>query len=230
MASRLKLDVDTVVGKLSRVWIWADQQSVDGNAVPVTYAFLDRLAGKKGFAVAMIEAGWLSGQDGALTFPEFARHNGRSAKARATTNRRVTKLRDGRNGNGLNGTNVTPPPLPKPLPDEDEDEEVIPPNPQGGLFGGLPEKPPKAWEPTEPMRRLNRLFKRRDATRWDRKELKAYRQLGEINGEDLERLERYYAARIPSEKDFRRRDLSTLLNHFRGEVDRARNYRETSPV
>ncbi|MEY2727076.1 MAG: hypothetical protein RLZZ458_2943, partial [Planctomycetota bacterium] len=34
------LEADAVVGKLLRIWIWADQQTVDGNARSVTFALL----------------------------------------------------------------------------------------------------------------------------------------------------------------------------------------------
>jgi 5-methylcytosine-specific restriction endonuclease McrA len=93
MAARLKIDQDAVVGKLVRIWIWADQNSVSGADVRVTSAFIDRLAQKKGFADAMKNEGWLSGEDGNLSFTGFGRHNGQTAKARAETNRRVAEHR-----------------------------------------------------------------------------------------------------------------------------------------
>ncbi len=39
IAEELGIDHDAVIGKLVRFWIWADQQSVDGNALSVTFAF-----------------------------------------------------------------------------------------------------------------------------------------------------------------------------------------------
>ncbi len=101
MAERLKMDSDAVVGKLLRIWIWADQNSVDGNAITVSDSFLDRLTNRKGFAAAMRLCGWLEGSNGCLNFPGFDRHNGRTAKERATTNRRVVKHRK------CNGATVT---------------------------------------------------------------------------------------------------------------------------
>lgn len=80
------------------------------------------------------------------------------------------------------------------------------------------------------QKRFNALYRRRDDTPWDDKMLKAYKKL-HISEEDMVALERYYRARIPAGKtDYRRRDLPTLLNNFSGEVDRARGYREISPV
>ena len=101
MAEVLKIESDSVVGKLLRVWIWADQNSVDGNGVTVSDAFIDRLTGRKGFARAMRVCGWLEGENGCLSFPGFERHNGSTAKERASTNRRVAKHRK------CNGVSVT---------------------------------------------------------------------------------------------------------------------------
>lgn len=115
MASALRADQDMVMGKLLRVWIWADANSVNGASIGVTEAFIDRLAVRRGFAAALRSVGWLAGEDGALTFPQFARHNGNSAKARVETNRRVTEHRE-------RNKNVTPPPLQQPLPETEKEE------------------------------------------------------------------------------------------------------------
>jgi hypothetical protein len=87
MATSLNISQDAVVGKLLRVWIWADQNSVAGTAAGITDAFIDRLTGKRGFSAAMRDAGWLAGDDGSLVFSNFDRNNGASAKARAMDNR-----------------------------------------------------------------------------------------------------------------------------------------------
>ena len=94
MSALLNIDPETVVGKLCRVWIWADQQSIDGNALSVTDAFLDRLTNCPGFAIAMRKVDWLTGRDLALSFPRFDRHNGQTAKARALTRKRVDMHRN----------------------------------------------------------------------------------------------------------------------------------------
>jgi 5-methylcytosine-specific restriction endonuclease McrA len=93
MAAILKIDQDAVTGKLLRLWIWADQNSVDGADVMVTHAFIDRLTDRKGFAAAMVSVGWLSGEDGELRLPNFERHNGKTAKSRSETARRVAGYR-----------------------------------------------------------------------------------------------------------------------------------------
>ena len=95
MAERLGIDADAVLGKLVRVWIWADQQTIDGNAHSVTKALLDRTAGVTGFADAMIRVGWLRAVEDGVEFRNFDRHNGETAKKRALTRRRVEKHRAG---------------------------------------------------------------------------------------------------------------------------------------
>lgn len=82
MAALLRLNLDEVLGKLVRIWCWADAQSIDGKNVQVSADFLDKLAGKKGFSKALREVGWMDGDDFALTFPNFQKHNGESAKKR----------------------------------------------------------------------------------------------------------------------------------------------------
>jgi len=94
MAESLGIDPDAVLGKLIRVWLWADQQTYDGNAGTVTRALLDRVAGVTDFAQAMENAGWLASKRGVLIFTNFERHNGNTAKNRALTQKRVEKHRN----------------------------------------------------------------------------------------------------------------------------------------
>lgn len=102
MAVRLKMkDQDTVTGKLVRLWAWADQNSVDGHAVGVTRAFVDRLVACQGFAAALEAVGWLAGPDGAIDFPGFDRHNGDSAKKRAGEARKKQHQRHGKKGTNV---------------------------------------------------------------------------------------------------------------------------------
>ena len=94
IACALSLDELSVVGKLWKVWAWADTHSISGNAVRVTETFIDRITHCEGFAKAMRDAGWLTGCDHALSFPNFDRHNGKTAKSRALTKERVIKSRN----------------------------------------------------------------------------------------------------------------------------------------
>lgn len=83
ISSGLKMDRFAIVGRLHRVWAWANEHLTDGNDVPIDSAFLDSLVECPGFAEAMRRVGWLAGRDGFLCFPRFERHNGASAKSRA---------------------------------------------------------------------------------------------------------------------------------------------------
>lgn len=92
-AAILGIDPDAVLGKCIRLWIWADQQSISGDDLSVTFSFLDRLTGCPGFSNAITEAGWLDGESGHVSIPNFTRHNGKSAKQRALSRRRMEKHR-----------------------------------------------------------------------------------------------------------------------------------------
>ena len=88
MAAALGMDELAVVGRLWKVWTWADQHVTDCHAISVTCSVLDRITTTPGFAEAMRKVGWLEGRDCALSFPRFDRHNGQTAKNRAlATNR-----------------------------------------------------------------------------------------------------------------------------------------------
>lgn len=93
MAARLKKDPDLVVGKLVRLWCWADQNAISGEKMSVTRSWIDRYVGQKKFADAMEFVGWLEGDDLALSFTNFSRHNGDSAKKRASEQRRKNDQR-----------------------------------------------------------------------------------------------------------------------------------------
>lgn len=105
-------DPDLTVGKLLKVWRWFDQQTVDGNAPRVTSALLDRIIGVSGFAQAMCDVGWLVSDETGLTLPNFDRHNGKTAKDRALTAKRVANHKSNAKSNGKgnaegNGASVT---------------------------------------------------------------------------------------------------------------------------
>jgi len=93
IASQLRLDSDSVMGKLIRLWSWAELNVSKSNETSVTLEFLDKLVGKKGFSLAMIKAGWLIQRPNGLEFPNFSYHNGRAAKGRAQTALRVSRHR-----------------------------------------------------------------------------------------------------------------------------------------
>jgi hypothetical protein len=142
ISESLGIDPDQVVGALVRLWIWADQQTTEGNAPSVSSALVDRKANVKGFADAMKKAGWLKDESGSLVFPNFGRHNGETAKSRALTAKRVEKHTKKTNANTnaesvssalprvrvrVLDTNISaPPPNALPTPAPDESTSVIP--------------------------------------------------------------------------------------------------------
>ena len=74
------------------------------------------------------------------------------------------------------------------------------------------------------------LKRRGEDTAWAPEEFAAFQaaRLDVLTSEDfdaqVETLRGYYHAVIPREKDYRRRDLKTLLNNWPGEIDRARQW------
>lgn len=81
---------------------------------------------------------------------------------------------------------------------------------------------------TEPAIRIAKLFNRRLETRWNDREVQTFKKLGPIDPGDLSLLESYYAMERSKGEDNgkHRRDLSTFLNNFAGELDRARAWSE----
>ncbi len=94
IATFLKIDPDAALGKLIRLWSWAEVNQINGNNVSVTRGFIDKVVGQQGFADALAHANWLSGNDGALVFTKFSKHNGKVARGRAQTASRVSRHRE----------------------------------------------------------------------------------------------------------------------------------------
>jgi hypothetical protein len=90
-----------------RLWIWADQQSLKGDAIAVTKAAIDRIGGLPEFTEALADVGWLKDKNGRVTIPNFERHNGQTAKDRALTAKRMAAHR-ARNGYGSGVTSASP--------------------------------------------------------------------------------------------------------------------------
>lgn len=89
IADLADIDPDAVVGKLMRVWGWFDQQTENGNAPSVSKKLLDRLVGVIGFCEHMKSVAWMIEIDGVISLPHFDRHNGKTAKNRLLTAKRV---------------------------------------------------------------------------------------------------------------------------------------------
>lgn len=92
----LGMDSFSIVGRLHVLWSWADRHTLSGNGISVTNVTIDKITNCTGFADALRKVCWLEGRDGLLSFPNFERHNGQTAKNRALTNDRVSRLRNAR--------------------------------------------------------------------------------------------------------------------------------------
>jgi hypothetical protein len=106
MARELCIDRDAVFGKLILIWMWFDQNSVDGVVDGAVDADVDAVVRMTGFASVMRSVGWLfdkpddeadptihSTHIPGLALPNFDRHNGETAKKRALRNDRQAKWR-----------------------------------------------------------------------------------------------------------------------------------------
>jgi len=91
IAEAVGIDPDAVVGKLLRIWIWFDQHTENANAPSVSKLTLNRLVGVSDFCEHVIAAGWMGEKNGEISLPNFDRHNGKTAKNRALTAKRVAK-------------------------------------------------------------------------------------------------------------------------------------------
>lgn len=130
-------DPDLTVGKLLRVWRWFDQQTIDGNAPGVTPALLDRLLGVSGLCEAMESVGWLESYEGGVRLPNFERHNGKTAKNRALTAKRVAKHKTNASANAKgNDGSVT-----SALPREEKRREEVNITTLSGKPDAVPPKP-----------------------------------------------------------------------------------------
>jgi len=87
------VDADAVVGKLHRLWSWADAHTADGFAAGLDAEWVDEFAGCAGFAAAMSAAGWLEVDADGVRFANFDRHNGQPAKVRALRKTRMERFR-----------------------------------------------------------------------------------------------------------------------------------------
>ncbi len=93
LATQLRMDSDAVVGKLVRLWSWAELNRIDPNDLGVTKEFIDKLVGRKGFAIALEKTGWLIETGAKLSFRNFKRHNSPVAQNKALTAKRVARHR-----------------------------------------------------------------------------------------------------------------------------------------
>ena len=209
IAAQLGLDELSVVGRLWKVWAWADQHVSDCHAIGVTDVTLDRISATPGFAAAMRRVGWMEGDADTPALPKFDRHNGQSAKRRALATERQSRKRH---------ADVTPESRPE-REQRREEKSNTPIVPKGD------DTPPAPAEEDPLLLRAKGLFRMRPGTPLDRSQARAWRTAqpaaAGTTEPEWQLLEAYYSAVIPSRDDIRRRDLATLLNNWSGELTRA---------
>lgn len=134
------IDPDAVVGKLMRIWGWFDQQTENGNAPSVSKKLLDRLVGVIGFCEHMKSVAWMIEIDGVISLPHFDRHNGKTAKNRLLTAKRVANHK-ANNGKG-NAATVS-----GALPKEDVEKNKEPLSARMPIDPRMPSEMTLDWKP-----------------------------------------------------------------------------------
>jgi hypothetical protein len=134
------LDVDAVVGKLHRLWSWADTHTADGLAAGLDAEWVDEFAGVANFAAAMQNAGWLEITESGVRFSNFERHNGQPAKTRALKKNRMMRSRG-----ALSATQAPPEEEKR----REEEEEIQPAAP---VATTVPAKRRTRSQPSDPIR------------------------------------------------------------------------------
>jgi hypothetical protein len=102
IASALKMDVFAVLGRLVRIWCYFDVHSRAGRIDGIDGDFVDRLVGHAGFSAEMVAVNWMAVDDAGIALPNFDRHNGGGAKARAQGSKRQGKHRAKKGGKKRN--------------------------------------------------------------------------------------------------------------------------------
>jgi hypothetical protein len=110
---------------------------------------------------------------------------------------------------------------------EAEADNNIPPNPQGGKVKKSKTRKPKNQTVdcnTETMQRINSWFGRRPETKWTIQEKETFDAIDQPERGEAQLEQFYLAEETENEKLHRRTTLSTLLNNWLGELDKARAY------
>lgn len=227
MARALREDAFTIVGRLHALWAWADQHTDDGDLPYTVLADIDDVVKKRGFAQQMLRVGWLEsrGEEPGVIIPMWDRHNGRSAKKRCLDSEAQRRKRE--THTDINRT-MSESHSDKKRPDPDQRREENSNTPIVPKGDENPEPP--AEEKPETLLRAMALFRMRPATPLDRSSARAWKiakaAVLATSAAEWSRLEAYYAADLPDKDDYRRQDLSTLLNNWSGELTKAARYCE----
>jgi hypothetical protein len=77
---------------------------------------------------------------------------------------------------------------------------------------------------TDPMIRINSWFGKKPTTLWNLYDADSLSELGELDPDCMDKLEYFYTASISKGDDWRRTTISTLLNNWDAEIDKANKY------
>jgi len=83
IAGALGISTDEAFAKCFRFWAWADSHTLDGTIRNVTATWVDSFVGAAGFATALEKVSWLRLRSDGIELPNFGKHCGAPAKARA---------------------------------------------------------------------------------------------------------------------------------------------------
>lgn len=110
VAFELKIDLDLVIGKLWRLWSFADRNTEDGVLHLMLPEMLDTQLSCPGLCGALCAVGWLIVDNDAITIPRFTEYHGRSARKRLRDAQRMyAKRHPSENGGKQDGdTGATP--------------------------------------------------------------------------------------------------------------------------
>lgn len=86
----------SVVGGLYWLWAAADQHTETGVMMGLSTRQIDRKTGVQGLGQALIDIGWIADHPEGIRIVRFEEHNGKSAKKRASTAKRVADCRSGK--------------------------------------------------------------------------------------------------------------------------------------
>lgn len=205
LAHRARLTVDEVNGALETL------EAPDANSSDPDH---------DGRRVERVPGGWIvlnAGKYRELVTREVIREK---------TRLRVKKHREEKRGNApvtASNASVTPSETVSGAETDTKSETSSIPLPDASATPSLVDKAErervKRLPTTEPAIRISGIFHRRVTTAWSDGEIKAFKTLSIYDPDDLSALEDYYAN---SGSKYLRKDLSTFLNNYMGEVDRAK--------
>lgn len=208
-----------VIGGLYWLWSMADEQTDDGNLVGLSTATIDRKTGIKGFGEAMLSIGWVLEIADGLKITRFEEHNGSSAKRRAQMAKASSAYRA--SSSKRHPHTMTESSRGDDLEKRREDiSPIIPVN--GDTQADLIDR-------NLHLNRARMLFRMRPSTQLDSAQLRSWKKnkgaVESTSEEDWLLLEWLYAQGTAKGEpgEFRRKDLSTLLGNWNGEIQRARN-------